>query len=230
MGGCGEFFSTHPIRATLRTPGMEIASNRPRAHVLVLPGGKPVSTSAARPWHLSALRMTLLTESLRSRLSMYDITVGQVHYTYRGWNGDRMSPVHDALHALDEVRRRRGDVRIGLVGHSMGGRVAAHLAAQPGVGAVVALAPWWPEDDGALVPPERRLLVVHGTADTRCDPRVSAVQTAQARGRGVDAQFRPLAGGGHFLLTKPGWWHAVTAEFLRESLAPAGRGAGGDHA
>lgn len=208
---------------------MEIASNRPRAHVLVLPGGKPVSTAAGRPWQLANLRMTMLTESLRYRLTAHDITVGQVRYRYRGWNGDRMSPVHDALRVLDDLRRRRGDVRIGLVGHSMGARVAAHLAAQPGVSAVVALAPWWPENDGALIPPERRLLVAHGTADRWCDPRVAEAQTAAARGRGVDAVWRPLAGAGHFLLTQPGWWHATTAEFLRETLAPVHKPAGGDH-
>ncbi|WP_068164179.1 alpha/beta hydrolase [Rhodococcus phenolicus] len=200
---------------------MEIPSSRGRAHVLVLPGGMPSSTATARWWHPSQLRMALLTESLRLRLSGTGITVRQVLYTVRGWNGEARSPVQDGLRALDEIRRRRPDAPIGLVGHSMGGRAVAYLAAQPQVEAVVALAPWWPDDEAALIPPGRRLLVAHGTADRRTDPSASAAQTEAARRRGVDATWQPFPGAGHFLLTRPWRWHAVTADFLRDALTTA---------
>jgi len=59
----------------------------------------------------------------------------------------------------------------------MGGRVAAHLSASGDVGAVVALAPWWPRDDADLFPNTCRLLVMHGTADTWTDPHSSYRQT-----------------------------------------------------
>lgn len=207
--------------------GMEIPSGRGRAHVLVLPGGKPVSTATARWWHLSQLRMALLTESLRLRFSGTGITVRQVRYTVRGWNGDARSPVQDGLRALEEIRRHRPDAPIGLVGHSMGGRAVAHLAAQPQVEAVVALAPWWPEGEAALIPPGRRLLVAHGTTDRWTDPSVSETQTAAARLRGVEATWRPFPGAGHFLLTRPGLWHRVTADFLSDALAPTIHSPGG---
>ena len=209
---------THPPCPRLRMADMKIPSSRGRAHVLVLPGGKPVSSAAARWWHLSQVRMSLLTESLRLRMSGTGITVSQVRYTVRGWNGDFRSPVHDGRLTLDEIRRRRPDAPIGLVGHSMGGRVVAHLAAQPQVEAVVALAPWWPNDDAARIPPGQRLLVVHGTADRWTDPATSEAQTANARRRGVDATWCPFPGAGHFLLTRPWRWHALTADFLSDAL------------
>ncbi|MGX6510116.1 alpha/beta hydrolase [Rhodococcus sp. SJ-2] len=208
---------------------MDSTSPRGRAHVLVLPGGKPSSHAGTRPWHLTSVRMALLTEALRSRLTGHGITVGQVQYGVRGWNGDRMSPVHDALRALDATLDRRPDTRIALVGHSMGGRVAAHLAAQNGVEAVVALAPWWPANDAALIPAGRRLLVAHGTGDRWTDPASAESQTAAALRRGVDATWCPLPGAGHFMLTRPGWWHSVTADFLIDALTPETSSTGGNH-
>jgi pimeloyl-ACP methyl ester carboxylesterase len=81
-----------------------------------------------------------------------------------------LDAVRDAKHVLDAVRHRFEPKSIVLVGHSMGGRVAAHLAGGADIGAVVALAPWWVGGDGDLIPPPTRLLVVHGTADTWTDP------------------------------------------------------------
>ena len=78
----------------------------------------------------------------------------------------------------------------------MGGRVAAHLSAQGGIGAVVALAPWWDGGNGDLIPAGTRLLVVHGTADTRTDPCASRAQTLRARQRGLDAQWVGIEGVG----------------------------------
>lgn len=197
---------------------METPSDRVRAHVLVLPGGRPVGTDAARPWHPSQLRMAAFTAALRSRLYMHGITVEHVRYRYRGWNGDHMSPVRDALEALDSTVRSHGDLPIGLVGHSMGGRVAAHLASQAGVESVVALAPWWPANDADLVPAGKHLLVAHGTEDRWTDPRAAQSQTMAARDRGVHARWRPLPGAGHFLLSDPGWWASTTADFLTCTL------------
>src|SRR5690606_15821531 len=130
MGRIEQFFlarllaGTHPPRNLHRITVMENSSDRSRAHVLVLPGGSPVGTTPARAWHPAQMRMRLFTESLRTRLLRHGISVELVSYRYRGWNGDHMSPVRDGLAAIDDVVRRRGDVRLGLVGHSMGGRVA----------------------------------------------------------------------------------------------------------
>lgn len=197
---------------------METPPGLSRAHVLVLPGGRPVGAEQARPWHLPQIRMSAFTSTLRSRLRPHDITVEQVHYRYRGWNGTHMSPVRDALEALDRANKR-GQTRIGLVGHSMGGRVAAHLASQEGVESVVALAPWWPENDAEHIPAGRHLLVAHGTDDRSTDPRATQSQTMAARDRGVKARWRPLPGAGHFMLTDPRWWATTTTDFLVCTLA-----------
>ena len=98
------------------------------------------------------------------------------------------------------MRERYDAANIVVVGHSMGGRVAAHLSASGDVGAVVALAPWWPREDAELIPDTCRLLVLHGTADRWTDPHSSYKQTLRARERGVDANWISIEGGGHQLI------------------------------
>jgi pimeloyl-ACP methyl ester carboxylesterase len=109
-----------------------------------------------------------------------------------------------------------------LVGHSMGARVAVHLAGRHTVRGVVALAPWWPSDDAALVPTNCRLLTVHGTADTWTSPSVSLVQTTWARDRGVDARWVGLPDAGHHLMRDFHEWHLVTSEFIARQLHTEG--------
>ena len=136
-----------------------------------------------------------------------------MQYRLRGWNPGRLDAVVDARVALDEMVERVGPGPVVLVGHSMGGRVAAHLAADGRVAGVAALAPWWPENDGDLIPVGCRLLTMHGTADTWTDFRASRVQTLRAESRGVDARWVEFPGAGHFLLRDYARWHRLTAEF-----------------
>ena len=149
-------------------------------YVLVLPGGKVRSDRPSRSWQLANLRMAFVSRALRRRLGP-DVRVQQVRYRLRGWNSPRLDALHDAEAVLDRARERFEPQQIAVVGHSMGGRVAAHLAARGDVGSVVALAPWWVGDDGDLIPVSTRLLVVHGTADTWTDPRASRAQVDRAR-------------------------------------------------
>lgn len=142
-----------------------------------------------------------------------------MRYRVCGWNSPRLDPVQDAKKVLDDVQGRFQPERIALVGHSMGGRVAAHLAAGGGVGAVVALAPWWAGQDGDLIPASTRLLVVHGTADTTTDPADSQAQTKRACRRGLDAQWVALDGVGHHMVRRWRDWHLLTTKFVAEHLA-----------
>jgi pimeloyl-ACP methyl ester carboxylesterase len=189
-----------------------------RGGVLVLPGGRPHSDEASRVWQLANVRMIWLAVALRARLGS-GVRIRRVQYRLRGWNGARGDAVRDAGEALD---RMLGDIdpsRVVLVGHSMGGRVAAHLSADTDVSGVVALAPWWPAGDGDLVPAGRRLLVLHGTADMRTDPRASLAQTERARARGVDANWVGIPDAGHYLISHSRLWHKLTAEFVATQIS-----------
>ncbi|MFE0703241.1 alpha/beta hydrolase [Streptomyces sp. NPDC058872] len=145
--------------------------------VLLLPDGEPVSARRA---------------SLRARTAMLPLGRGLVraglaeglvahvvHYRTRGWNGADADLAADASWAVEEAVRRYGDVPICLVGHGFGGRAALRAAGHEAVGAVLALAPWLPEDDVAAEPEPvrqlvgRRVLLVHGTNDARTDPELS---------------------------------------------------------
>lgn len=195
-----------------------IPVNRGRLCVLVLPGGKPESRASSRAWQLANLRMALLAGSLR-KLSDDDVVVRRVQYRRRGWNSPRLDALRDAESALDDARDRYVRSRFVLVGHSMGGRVAAHLSRHPDVHAVAALAPWWPDDDAGLVPTGCRLLVVHGTDDRWTDPGSSRAQVRRARERGVDARWVGLDGAGHYMMRQVREWHRLTADFVHAQLA-----------
>lgn len=188
-----------------------------RGCVLVLPGGKVRSDRPSRSWQLANLRMALFAAALRRRLGP-DVEVRRVRYRLRGWNSPRLDALHDAEAVLDRARDRFEPRQIAVVGHSMGGRVAAHLASRGDVGTVVALAPWWVGDDGDRIPVSTRLLVVHGTADTWTDPRASRAQTLRAEQRGVDAQWVGLDGAGHYMLRHWRDWHRLTGEFVAGHL------------
>ena len=182
------------------------------AGVLVLPGGRPTSDASSRAWQLANLRMELLTQSLRRRVGAH-VEVRRVQYRLRGWNAGRFDALSDARAVLEDVLDTVGTGPVVVVGHSMGGRVAAHLASEGRVAAVAALAPWWPHDDADLIPTACRLLVMHGTADTWTDPVASQRQTERAAARGVDARWVGFPGAGHFLMQDYARWNRLTAEF-----------------
>lgn len=191
---------------------------KPRACVLVLPGGRVRSDEASRRWQLANVRMMLIADVLRRRLGP-DVEVRRVQYRRRGWNSPRHDALRDAEQVFDGIRHRFDPENIVVVGHSMGGRVAARLSAGGEVGAVVALAPWWVGGAGDLIPAPTRLLVVHGTADTWTDPRDSRAQTQRARQRGLDAQWVGIKGAGHYMLRRRNEWNDRTAQFVADHLS-----------
>ena len=197
---------------------LHVADNQTVGGVLVLPGGKPRSAAPSRAWQLANLRMTWLACALRRSLGGH-IAVRRVQYRLRGWNSPALDAVRDAENALFRMQRDHdlNPSNLILVGHSMGARVAVHVAPRD-VGGIVALAPWWPDDDADLVPTHSRLLTVHGTADTWTDPRSSEAQTRRARERGVDADWVGIPDAGHYLLRDVRLWHRLTTDFVAARL------------
>ena len=100
--------------------------------------------------------------------------------------------------ALGQMRERYGDLPVGLVGHSLGGRAALLAGGEPGVRCVVALNPWvYPYDDADLT--GRAVLVLHGT-----DDRVAPIERARAvvtnLRRRTAVELREVPGGNHAML------------------------------
>lgn len=207
-----------PVRHTGQPSATDLGGHpQARARVLVLPGGKVNSVAPFRSWQLSNVRVAALARSLRRYLGS-DYLVHCVRYRYRGWNGTGAQAVSDANTALLSAIAENDHLDTYLVGHSMGGRVAAHLAALHNIAGIVALAPWWPKRDAERIPPSSRLLVVHGTDDRWTDPESSRRQVSLARERGMDATWTGIPGAGHFMLTQPQLWTRYTADFLAESV------------
>lgn len=196
----------------VRTRARRGRGGAPSLTVLVLPGGKVRDRRRFRPWQPAPLRMVLFTWILRNCCP--GVEVCQVRYRLRGWNGADRSPVRDVRGVLDGLRPTQ--VPVALIGHSMGGRVAAAVADDPLVCAVLALAPWWPAGEGADIPAGVRMVVVHGTADTWTDPAASRRQTEQARERGLEAQWIGMTGSGHTMLRNAGRWHRAAIDFVRD--------------
>ncbi|HWB65823.1 MAG TPA: alpha/beta fold hydrolase, partial [Mycobacteriales bacterium] len=132
----------------------------------------------------------------------------------------QQSPVADARWALDEVRRQHGAVPIVLVGHSMGGRTALHVADDPSVVGVCALAPWIERADSADRLAGKALLVVHGGNDRTTSPRRSAGFARAAEQAGASVEYVRVVGG-HAMLVRAGRWHRLATNFTLRTLDAA---------
>ncbi|MFT4199894.1 serine aminopeptidase domain-containing protein [Gordonia sp. (in: high G+C Gram-positive bacteria)] len=189
----------------------------PRLGVLVLPGGTDFSYRPFSPWQDSALRMYPFTWSLRARFPG-DVVVEQVRYRVYGWNGGQASPMWHARAALERMARKHPGIPIVVIGHSMGGRVAAQLGGDRRVLGVVGLAPWWQFADWRQIHGGARVLALHGTADTVTLARRTAKGIAELRDRGVDATYVEIPGGKHPMLDHVGTWQRSAIDFVGELL------------
>lgn len=194
------------------------AKGETKAVALVLPGGKADSFDPTDANQLAALRMRPFARSLHRRGRSYGLAVWLVRYRYRGWNGAEMTPVADAQWALEEVRRRHGDVPIVLVGHSMGGRTALRVAGDESVRGVVALAPWLPNDEPVEQLAGRDLLIAHGDLDTVTSPRASRRYAERAKAVARRVVYVTVRGDMHAMLFRWRRWHRLTTEFALDAL------------
>ncbi len=191
----------------------EWPENPPNGVVVVLHGGPELSMRRPVRADPGRVRMAPFAMEIRKQAGDFGLAVLQPQYSVRGWNGAARSPVAGVDELLDAVVSAFGPIPVALVGHSMGGRIAATLAVRPEVAVVVGLAPWWPDDEGRFLRSGQRVLVLHGRGDRVVDPESSRVQIEAAARRGVDAIWHSMPGG-HGMLRDWSAWHRLTAEFV----------------
>jgi len=201
-----------------------------RAAVLVLHGGREVSTAPTRSTQLAVLRMLPIARAVAKAGRPHGLSVARLRFTVRGWNGDLRSPVADANEALDQLAARHPGAPIAVVGHSMGGRTALNVAGHPSVTTVVGLAPWIERSDPIEQISGRRVLLAHGTGDRITDPRRSKRLVADLESIARSATFVAIDGDKHAMLHRPGVWNALTAGYVLGALCdvPPGDALGGE--
>jgi Serine aminopeptidase, S33 len=193
-----------------------VAAVDPRAVVLVLHGGRSKGRAAVRPWQGAVLRMVPFVGALR-RAGGGQVAVATLRYAVSGWNGAEASPVGDARLALEQIAARHPGLPLGLLGHSMGGRAALHLADDPAVRAIAALAPWVEGRDRVVGHDGLHVLVMHGTRDRMTSPAASCRYADELARQGVDVTYEPVPDS-HAMLARAGHWHRRSAGFLIEHL------------
>ncbi len=191
------------------------APGRPTAAVLVLHGGRPQSRRRVDGRSASWRLMLGVTRDLAHQAHREGVSAWTLRYRVRGWNGGG-DPVSDARWALDELRGGLGDVPVVLLGHSMGARTALHVADDPSVVGVVALAPWIEPDTPIAGLAGRRLVAAHGRRDRITSAAATRAYVEAATGVAASARFVDMGPLGHYLLRGRGQWvDLARAESLR---------------
>jgi pimeloyl-ACP methyl ester carboxylesterase len=199
---------------TARRPDLRVLGRTGvRAVALVLHGGQEASKAPAHRFRPAYLRMLPFARDLRRAGRAGGLAVWQLRYRYRGWNAPDLDPVADARWALGEVRRAHPGVPVVLVGHSMGGRVALHVAADPAVTAVCALAPWTPERDCVEQLTGRTVLIAHGDRDTTTDPALSYAYAVRAKETTAAVCRFEVRDEGHAMLRRAREWRLLVRRF-----------------
>ncbi|GAA2242443.1 hypothetical protein GCM10010232_31830 [Streptomyces amakusaensis] len=184
----------------------------PRAAVLLLHGGRADALEAPPALDPPAVRMRPFASGIVRAAPPGLLAVGRVRYRHRGWNGPREDAVHDAREALRALLHETGagPVPVVLVGHSMGGRAALRLAADPGVRGVVALAPWCPPGETVARLRDRRVIALHDPADRVTAADDTWAYLARAAEEGAHTLGIRMPRGGHTMLRDARSWHRIT--------------------
>lgn len=184
------------------------ADGRPEGVVLMLHGGKARSSAAVDGRSASWRRSSAMQRAIAPALNGSGASVWLLRYRRRGWNTGA-DVVSDARWALDQVRASLGEVPVVLLGHSMGARVAVHVADHPRVRGVVGLAPWWSPQDPVSALAGRRLVAAHGRRDRITSLRATAAYVERARSVAVSAELRDMGPLGHYMLAGAAAWNDV---------------------
>jgi len=180
----------------------------PRALILMFHGGKDRSSEAVDGRSLSWRRSLAMQRAIAPAAQRDGVGVWLLRYRQRGWNGGR-DRIADARWALDQVRAEHGDLPITLLGHSMGARVAVHVADDPQVQGVVGLAPWLPGGENITALTGRHLVAAHGRRDRITSFRATSAYVERARAVASSAELRDMGPVGHYMLKGAAAWNEV---------------------
>ncbi|MFE9395342.1 alpha/beta hydrolase [Streptomyces flavidovirens] len=189
----------------------------PRGAVLLLHGGRSDALTPPPLLNLPGARMRPFGSAILRSVPKGNVLLATVRYRYRGWNGSRTDPVHDAYEALEELKSLAPLRPVVLVGHSMGARAALRVAGHSHVSGVVALAPWCPPGEPVTHLRTKHVYVLHDERDRVTSARDSWDLVRRARHAGARACGISMPRGGHAMLRGAGDWHRLTA-FLAASL------------
>lgn len=145
------------------------------------------------------------------------IQVIRLRHPDRDWPQLFRGALGDTAELLGQIKQTAPQARIGLVGHSNGGRVALRLSSDARVDAVAALAPWIVRGDRILPRPGQPVLLMHGDYDRVTDPKATRALAERLRQRDVLVDIETLADT-HALMLRSWHWHRRVARFLREHL------------
>ena len=182
----------------------------PRGLVLLLHGGKETSTQLVDGRSASWRRSLAMQRAVTPRAHDLGVSTWLLRYRHRGWNGGS-GPIRDARWALEEVRRELGDLPVVLLGHSMGGRTAVHVADDPSVVGVVGLAPWLPRHEPVEALAGKHLVAAHGRSDHITSPRTTADFVRRARSLTSSAEFHDMGRVGHYMFRRVERWNDMAA-------------------
>lgn len=189
---------------------------RARGIVLALHGGAPRSTVPTPRFDPGYLRLVLAARAIHGRTGGH-LKVALLRNAVRGWNGAAGSPILDAEWALDRLVATYPGLPIGLLGHSLGGRLAFAVVTRPEVRSVVSLAPWMSDAYDGHDFLGKPTLVVHGSIDTVTDAEASEDLVRRIQQAGGDARFESVSGS-HPLMWRGGRVHSMAARFLTRTL------------
>lgn len=193
------------------------APQRPDGVVVVLHGGRENDRTPARVRQLAVLRMVPIARRVaaagRGRLSVVRVLNG-----VRGWNAPDAAPVDDARWVIERCRELFGDLPVGLIGHSMGARAALRAAGAPNVRSVVGLAPWLPPGEPTEQLRDRRVLIVHGSADRMTSPFASAAFARSLAGVAAQTTYVDVPGERHAMLRRRDAFDGLAAAFTTGTL------------
>jgi predicted esterase len=194
------------------------AGVRPRALIVMLHGGKDRGHEVVDGRSLSWRRTAVMQRDIARRVQEAGVSTWLLRFTHRGWNGGT-ARIADARRVLEAVRGELGEVPVCLLGHSMGARTAVHVADDPQVRGVVALAPWFPPGESIEALRGKQLYAAHGSRDRITSARATQDYVRRAADVAQTAEFVDMGPLGHYLLRGRGAWNACA---LQASLAVLG--------